>query len=191
MAIVVAGLVLFAAVIFVSLLSQSGAISAQNATVQSNATTQAFVTYVNPKYPFSFQYPQNWLVKEQSNSVWFTSPADSSGNVRIDCDPVLDQNLTNLVDVQLDELASTFKDFKKINSNTTTLGGVEANTTNFSYGMEELILFSTNIVKFNGMLTSALKGDNFCTVFYFSTPEFFDIYLPIVQKMIGSLKWSA
>jgi hypothetical protein len=167
----------------------SGLVFAQNSTIGGNATTESFVTYGNPKYPFYFQYPQNWLVKEQSNSVWFTSPVDLSGNVRIDCDPVSNQSLSKLVEIQLDELAHSFKDFKIINSNPATLGGIAANLTHYSYAMEEHILFSTNMVKFNAMLMSALHNDNFCTVLYFSTPEFFDIYLPIVNRMIGSLTW--
>jgi hypothetical protein len=167
----------------------SGVAFAQNSTSLGNATTESFVTYGNPKYPFYFQYPQNWLVKEQPNSVWFTSPVDRSGNVRIDCAPVSNQTLSKLVNIQLDELAHSFKDFKIIDSNPATLGGVVANLTNYAYAMEEHVLFSTNMVKFNAMLVSALKNDNFCTILYFSTPEFFDIYLPIVKRMIGSLTW--
>jgi hypothetical protein len=174
---------------FVPSLFQSGVVFAQGSTVQSNATTQAFVTYVNPKYPFSLQYPQNWLVREQTNALWFTSPADQSGNVRLSCQSVSDQNLSKLVGIQLDEIAQTFKDFKITNSSFTTLGGIAANLTNYSYGMEEHVLFSTNVVKFNAMLVSTLKDDRYCTVLYYSTPEMFDVYLPIVKKMISGLTW--
>jgi hypothetical protein len=128
-------------------------------------------------------------VREQPDSLWFTSPVDQSGNVRIACQPVADQNLTNLVDIQLEEIASSFKDFKVADSSSTTLGGLPANLTNYSYGMEEHVLFSTNVVKFNAMLISALKDDRYCTVLYYSTPEMFDVYLPIVKRMISSLTW--
>ena len=82
------GLVLIASGSYVdNSFSQSSMVFAQASSSQNQTTTESFLTYFNPKYPFTLQYPQNWMVEEEQNKVWFTSPVDESGNFRIGIRP--------------------------------------------------------------------------------------------------------
>lgn len=161
---------------------------AQASPTQSQATTESFVIYDNPKYPFTLQYPHNWKVKEDKNDVWFISPVEQSGNFRIEYQPAYNQTLSNLVQLQLNQLGASFKDFKILRSNLTMLAGIPANLTMYSFSMEQQNLFITNTYKFMGVQISALESDSLYTIVYFSYPENFDIYLPAAKKMIGTFR---
>jgi PsbP-like protein len=184
----VLGLILLLIVVSVhSLLAQHLQLFAQGASTQNNVTTESFVPYVNPKYQFAMQYPQNWIVKEEQNNTWFTSPVDQSGKFRIGSNRATNHSLSDLVAIYLQELDDSFKDFKIIQSNFTSLGGVPANLTSYSFALEDRKLFTTETYKFIGMLISTIKSDNLYTVTYFSSPENFNIYLPTVKKMISTI----
>jgi hypothetical protein len=174
-------------IIYISF-SDLSTVFAQTSPTQSQATTGPFVSYHNPKYPFTLQYPQNWKVKEDQNYVWFISPVGESGGFRIEHRPAHNQTLSILVELQLNQLGASFKDFKIIRSNLTTLAGIPANFTAYSFNMEQQNFFTTNTYKFIGIQISALKGNSLSTIVYFSSPETFDIYLPTVKKMIGTFR---
>ncbi len=157
---------------------------------RSSVTTEAFISYINPNYQFSLQYPRDWKVQEDQSGVWFTSPVDKTGNFRIEGQPAYNRTLSDLVAIQLNQSKNNFKDFKIIHSNLTTLAGITANLTDYSFTIEDQNLFVTNTYKFIGMQISALKNNDLYTITFFSNPENFNLYLPIVKKMINSVKLS-
>lgn len=161
---------------------------AQSSTTQSPATTEPFVKYNNPKYPFTLQYPQNWKIKEDQKFLWFIPTVAERGGFRIEYQSAYNQTLSNLVEIQLNQLGASFKDFRIIGSNLTELAGIPANLTVYSFSTEQQNFLSTNTYKFMGMQISALKSDSLYTIMYFSSPENFDIYLPTVKKMIGTFR---
>jgi hypothetical protein len=169
-------------------LPQSNIVFAQSSSSQNQTTTESFLTYFNPKYPFTLQYPQNWAVEEEQNGVWFRSPVDESGNIRIGFAPAYNASLAGLVAVHLKELENSFDDFKIINSTNTSLGGVQANVTNYLFSLEDKKLFTTDTYKFVGTQFATLKNDIFYSITYFSSPENFNIFLPTAKKMLSTLK---
>jgi hypothetical protein len=170
-----------------SSLSGSGIGFAQDMS-QNQTTTEPFVSFTKPIYPFTLQYPQNWAVEEKSNGVWFRSPVDESGNFRIGFAPAYNASLSSLVAIHLKELQNSFKDFKISNSTSTPLDGAQANVTNYFFSLEDNKLFNKNTYQFVGTQYAALKNNTFYSITYFSSPENFGIFLPIVEKMISTLK---
>jgi hypothetical protein len=70
----------------------------------------------------------------------------------------------------------------------TTLDNNAANRTDYKFRIEEPNFLGPISYDYNAIMISAIRNDTLYTLNYFATPETFNIYLPIVQKMISSLK---
>lgn len=156
-----------------------------------NPSSTKFIPYNGSKYGLSFEYPANWNISERESGIWFSSP-DGSGNFGIQIQPAQDKSLQELVKIQLDQYNVGFKDFRVLSSNSTTLAGNAANRTDYSFKTEEpkflgTTLFGTDILNFLAIAISTLRNDNLYTVTYISTAENFDIFQPIVEKMLSSI----
>ena len=126
-------------------------------------------------------------------SIWFASPVDGSGNLGIQMQTAQNISLQELVKGQLERYQQGFKDFRVISSNLTTLSGVTANRTDYSFKSEEskylgTDLFGTNIDNYLAIAVSTIKNGNLYTITYISTAENFNIFLPIAERMLSTLK---
>lgn len=173
-----------------SLFFQSDLFSVKVAVGQEvSPTTTEFVPYANgTKYGISIEYPGNWKITEDDSGVWFISPVDESGNIRITSQPAQNTSLTDLVQIQLIQTKDSNKDVSIVSSNMTAIDGNPANRTDYKFKVEVPKFMGSDLFDYDAIRISTVKNDKFYTVNYFATPETFYIYLPIVQKMIDSLK---
>lgn len=165
----------------------------QASTIGDNPSSTKFIPYNVSKYGLSFEYPGNWNITERESGIWFSSPVDGTGNIGIQIQPAGNKTLQELVKIQLVQYNVGFKDFRVLSSNSTTLAGNAANRTDYSFKTEEpkflgTSLFGTDILNFLAIAISTIKNDNLYTVTYISTAENYDIFLPIADKMMSSLR---
>lgn len=153
-----------------------------------DATTTKFVTYNGTKYGVTIQYPNSWKVSEDSTGVWFISPVDETGNVRVESLKAINGSLALTVEAQLMQSKQSYKEFNIVSSNLTTLDGLAANRTDYKFKVEIAKFLGSEISDYTGFQTSAVKGDRLYTFTYFSTAENFHLFLPIVQKMLSTFK---
>lgn len=171
-----------------SLLFQSHLLPANMAMAQNSPTTSNFVTFDGSKYGFSIQYAENWNITQDSTGVWFSSPVDGTGNIRVESQPAQNMSLTDLVQVQLMQTKNSNKEFNIVSSNMTTLDQIPANRTDYKFKVEIPKFLGADLFDYDAIQISAIKDNTLYTVTYFADPETFHIFLPIVQKMLGSLK---
>lgn len=153
-----------------------------------NATTSKFLTYNGTKYGTAIQYPSSWKVSEDATGVWFISPVDETGNVRIESLKAINGSLPLTVQAQLIQSKQSYKEFNIVSSNLTTVDGLPANRTDYKFKLEIAKFLGSESFDYTGFQISALKGDRLYTFTYFSTPENFHLFLPIVQKMFSTFK---
>ena len=158
------------------------------ARAQSAPTTSEFVPYNGSKYGMNIEYPSNWNLTEDASGVWFVSPVDQTGNIRIQSEPTQNLSLAKLVQAQLLISKDSHKLLNITSSNTTILDGNPANRTDFKFRDEIPKFLGVDIFDYVSFQISAVKGDKLYTFIYFSTPENFYLFLPIAQKMLGTLK---
>ena len=159
-------------------------------TAQNNPTSSNFVTYNGSKYGFTIDYPSNWNKTEDSTGIWFFSPVDQTGNIRIQSEPKLNTTLANLVKAQFIILQKTHKEVDVLSSTLTTVDGNPANRTNYKFKDEIPKFLGADIFDYTAFQVTTAKDDKLYTFIYFSTPDKFDIFFPIAQKMLGTLKLS-
>jgi hypothetical protein len=155
---------------------------------EGNPTTSKFVTYDGSKYGINIQYPENWNITEDNNGVWFISPVDEGGNVRITSQPANNISLVDLVQIQNLQVKNSNKELTIVSSNMTTLDGTPANRTDYKFKVEVPKLLGADIFDYDAIRISGINDDKLYTLTYFATPETFYIFLPVVQKMISTLK---
>jgi len=158
------------------------------ARAQSGPTSSEFVHYNGSKYGMNIEYPANWNLTEDTSGVWFISPVDQTGNIRIQSEPTQNLSLAKLVQAQLLISKASHKLLNVTSSNTTILDGNPANRTDFKFRDEIPKFLGADIVDYISFQVSAVKGDKLYTFIYFSTPENYHLFLPIAQKMLGTLK---
>ena len=191
-------LIFFVSVMFLTLifsvcssfsnLEMAGAQQGPQSTNQSSTTTSKFVSYNGTKYGAIIHYPQSWKTNEDANGVWFVSPVDETGNVRIESLKAINGSLPLTVQTQLMLSKTTYKELSIVSTNMTTLDGLPANRTDYKFKVEIPRFLGSDIFDYTAFQISALKGDRVYTFTYFSTPENFHLFLPIVQKMLDSVK---
>lgn len=167
---------------------QSNILNGGLADAQQSPTTSKFVTYDGSKYGFSIQHPDNWIKKEDSSGIWFISPVDESGNLRIESQSIQNVSLKELLQFQLLQSKDSYKEFKVVSSNMTTIDKSPANRTDYKFKVEVPKFMGADIYDYDAIKISTLKDDRLYTVTYFAPPDSFNLFLPIVQKMLGSLK---
>lgn len=185
------GLISFAVcwLLFSSLLFQTEIFPAKVAAGQeASPTTREFVAYNGTKYGIIIEYPDNWNITEDASGVWFISPVDESGNIRITSQPAPNMSLTDLVQFQSLQTKDSNKEVNIVSSNMTTLDENPANRTDYKFKVEVPKFLGADIFDYNAIRISTVKDDTLYTVSYFATPETFYIFLPIVQKMLSTLK---
>jgi hypothetical protein len=178
-------IVLFLAIGLLTYTSQMLPMDASGAETSSPTTTN-FTNYDGSKLGFQVQYPANWNITEEQTAVWFVSPVDSTGNIRIERQPASNLSLSDLVNVQLLQSKESYKDLKVLSSNFTSLDGNPANRTDYQFRIEEPKFMGVDVFDFTAIQISTIKNNNFYTFLYYSNPENFHIFLPIAQKMIST-----
>ena len=91
---------------------QNNVINGGLAEAQQSPTTSKFVTYDGSKYGFSIQHPDNWIKKEDSTGIWFISPVNETGNIRIESQLIQNVSLKELLQFQLLQSKDSYKEFK-------------------------------------------------------------------------------
>jgi hypothetical protein len=151
-------------------------------------TTTKFVTYDGAKYGFIIQYPENWKITEDPSGVWFVSPVDETGNVRIESQQSQNASLGLLVQAQLLQSKESYKELTVISSNITTLSKIPANRTDYEFKIEVPKFLGADVYDYSALQISTIRADKFYTFTYFSTTENFHLFLPIAEKMLTSLR---
>lgn len=167
---------------------QSNTLNGVLAEAQQSPTTSTYVPYDGSKYGFSIQYPDNWIKKEDSSGIWFISPVNESANLRIESQSNQNASLKDLVEFQLLQSKDSYKNFNITSSNMTTIDKSPANRTDYKFKVEIPKFMGADIYDYDAIKISTLKGDRLYTVTYFGPPDTFYTYLPIVQKMLSTLK---
>ena len=155
---------------------------------EASPTSTEFKTYDGSKYGINVQYPTNWNISEDASGVWFVSPVDETGNVRIESQPSQNLSLSKSVQVQLLLAKNSYKGLDVVSTNMTTLDGTPANRTDYKFKMEFPKFLGTDVVDYSAIQISSIKGEKLYTLTYFSPAENFNIFLPIVEKMLSSIK---
>ena len=167
---------------------QSNILNGDRADAEESPTTSKFVTYDGSKYGFSIQHPENWIKKEDPSGIWFVSPVDESGNIRIESQPNQNVSLTDLVQFQLLQSKESYKNLNIVSSNMTTIDKTPANRTDYKFNVEVPKFMGADVYDYDAIKISTLKDDKLYTVTYFAPSDTFYIFLPIVQKMLSTLK---
>ena len=175
--------------LFVFSIPWSQVLTAKAAEVQeASPTSTEFKTYDGSKYGINVQYPSNWNITEDASGVWFVSPVDQTGNVRIESQPSQNFSLSKSVQVQLLLAKNSYKGLDVVSTNMTTLDGTPANRTDYKFKLEFPKFLGTDVVDYSAIQISSIKGEKLYTLTYFSPAESFYTFLPIVQKMLSTLK---
>jgi hypothetical protein len=155
---------------------------------EGKLTTSKFVIHDGSEYGINIQYPENWNITEDNIGVWFISPVDVGGNVRITTQPALNISLVDLVQIQNLQTKNSNKELTIVSSNMTTLDGTPANRTDYKFTVEVPKLLGADIFDYDAIRISGIKDDKLYTLTYIATPDTFYIFLPIVEKMLSTLK---
>jgi hypothetical protein len=102
--------------------------------------------------------------------------------------PAQNKSLTDLVQVQLLQTKNSNKELNIVSTNMTMLDKIPANRTDYKFKVEVPKFLGADIYDYDAIQISAVKDNTLYTVTYFADPETFHIFLPIVQKMLGTLK---
>ena len=137
---------------------------------------------------FMFSIPANWNTTEDQSAVWFVSPVDSTGNIRIERQPASNLSLSDLVNVQLFQSKESYNEFKIPIFEHYFTGRKSCERTDYQFKIEEPKFMGVDVFDFTAIQISTIKNNNFYTFLYYSNPENFHIFLPIAQKMISTLK---
>lgn len=161
-----------------------------DAAAQDLPSTSEFATYNGSKYGIgmTIQYPENWNIEEDELGTWFRSPVNAAGNLRIEKLPNIAENRTLSEVVPLLQTREGYKEISIISSNLTTLDGNIANKTDFIFKLETPGLFTSEVHEYIMVQIAAVKDSNLYAAIYLSDPENFEIFLPIAEKMVSSLR---
>lgn len=172
-----------------SLIAQNSIASGPVLSKGTGGTTIEFIPYNGSKYGMTIQYPKNWDIKEDPSGVWFVSPIDRTGNIRISSQPAIgNASLSELVQAQLLQLMNSYNSFKINSSEMTTMAGITANRTDFQIKDEVPRFLGKDIYEYGVIKISAINDNRLYTFTYFSTPQNFHLFMPVVEKMLGTLK---
>jgi hypothetical protein len=171
--------------------SSSPVIPSQNTITASPPQQQSsFLTYENPTYGFTMQYPSNWSIKEQPEAGRIVSFDEINKGVQVyikyDKLPFQYSTLTQYVNTLVNQLGSDRKDF--------SLTEYYPNLTLHNNPAYKVVYLSTKKVGVNigthyeTMRLWMIKDDNVYTLVYVTQPNLFPQYLPIANNMLKSFK---
>ena len=154
----------------------------ENQTIDSSAAS-ALVPYNNPNLGFSLEYPSDWQKEE---SLSFTSPQGGTGNrapevinVVTEVLPSSDFSLDSYTEAAMGQVES-FENFQLLNSSSTTLGGLPAHMSVYTFTDEQTPL--------QNLQTWTVKDGMAYVITYGGVPEEFDSSLPVLQGVLDSFR---
>src|SRR5215212_10999724 len=144
--------------------------------------TSEFVTYKNPMYGFSIQYPSNWekidfgqAIEEDNRHivVTFLSPPEDALDIFREYLVIqvgklmFNRSLEQYVDTQINSLRDSLSDFGIVESNATTVAGNRAHTIVYTfkvgedeYKMSEFWIIKDDKLYYLKYSTESEKSDN-------------------------------
>ena len=150
----------------------------------------SFLTYENPTYGFSLQYPSTWQKTEQPEAGRVVSFDEINKGVQVyikfDKLPSQYATLTQYVNTLVNQLGNDRKDFSLIE--------YYPNLTLHNNPAYKVVYLSTKKVGVNigthyeTMRLWMIKDDNVYTLVYVTQPNLFPQYLPIANNMLKSFK---
>jgi hypothetical protein len=186
----------FLALLVISLMGSSALINARvNSTAGTDQTVPSdFLTYDNSTYGVKIQYPPDWDLREPFNTPGtYTEIADFSPPISSDknANTVVALSVTDLI--QKRTLGYLIKNaiglFRGAND-TSNFKVVDATTDALLGGQKAFSLIYTSTTKGldeKTMLLGSIFGNRLYQILYTSEPSKFDLFLPAVNKMVGSL----
>ncbi len=165
----------------------SGKVSDNKASIDnSNIQKSNFLLHEDTTYKVKILYPREWkLVETKDNIFAFQEPkltADDKiqENLNLIMNDVSDQDLTfeKFKPLAMENLKQTVQDFSLIDSSSTTLADTIAQKNVFTAFNPKLKLLQV----------ITLKNDITYAITFVSTPESFENYLPVVEKMLDSFE---
>jgi hypothetical protein len=175
-----------------ALATSSASSSIGNDTMAASANNSSFLTYQNPDFGISMQYPSNWTIQEDNlrlhtiaafsaiheNPYDFTNVTLAEVDLRVYNAP---QNETSAnlnvgqINTQGQIIVSSYK------NDTTSLGGLPAlKIINYSFG---------EVADKEMQIWTFIPSKNVLVeLIYIAQPSKYSLYLPIVESMINSVK---
>ncbi len=149
--------------------------------------------YENPKYGIQIRYPQNWIYREEENSLTgdfmatFISPTEALRSQRANTTAPLVGVFTRTLPVGNLDLHT----FGELNVQGLTSSGNKIISTSYSAVLSGLPAFEVLYMDLNGTMILqdwALYGDRGYALIYGSPESSFEQLLPVAQSMISSFK---
>ena len=169
----------------------SSTIPAQNTVTPSPPQQQgSYLSYENPAYGFTIQYPSNWSKTEQPEAGRVVSFDDTNKGVQVyvkhDKFPAQYSTLTEYVNATANQIGMDRRDFG--------LMEYYPNLTIHNNPASKFVYLSTKKVgvnigtQYETMRLWMMKGDDVYTLVYVTQPNLFPQYLPIANNMLKSFK---
>ena len=205
--------ILFSLLIFSLLLSSivanfapqralSQAISSKDSKIISSHTnaTNNFLSYRNPTYGITMQYPSNWRVQSGQNSAnntiidiaYITPPVanDPRGttNLQIGIDNSVLSNITSKQYLRnlIDNSRNSLTDFRVLAAtNNTILSGLPASS------LLSIYKDPNSGFSFETMEINAISNNHVYYIHFITEPSMYSTFLPTLQKMINTFKINA
>jgi photosystem II reaction center protein PsbP len=205
--------ILFSLLIFSLLLSSivanfapqralSQAISSKDSKIISSHTnaTNNFLSYRNPTYGITMQYPSNWRVQSGQNSAnntiidiaYITPPVanDPRGttNLQIGIDNSVLSNITSKQYLRnlIDNSRNSLTDFRVLAAtNNTILSGLPASS------LLSIYKDPNSGLSFETMEINAISNNHVYYIHFITEPSMYSTFLPTLQKMINTFKVNA
>jgi hypothetical protein len=160
-----------------------GVDTAGNQTMASNVTS-SLIPYSNPNLGFTLEYPSNWTKQE---SLVFISPQGGTDNrfpevisINTEVLPSSDFSLDRYSEAALGQM-ERIRDFKLLNSSSTTLAGLPAHKVVYTFTGESQ-------TPLQNLHVWTVKDGIAYIVTYNATPEEFDSSLPALQSVLDTFR---
>jgi eukaryotic-like serine/threonine-protein kinase len=150
---------------------------------------EQFLTYENSELGISIQYPSNWeKIASLDNFVTFTAPPETDTRIYpaalgLKVQELSSKNipLQEITKVQMSDLKRSNPDLKVLESTSTTIADKPAHKIVFS-------AIDNKEVERKAMQVWTVIGNKAFLITYKAEPDKFSSYLPIIERMIDSLK---
>lgn len=159
-----------------------------------NATESATVVYADPEVGITVQYPQNWLIDTEGDSVLRVRNMAADGfktSIQVQVLPVnVDITERNLIDNLILSRSQTLASFGVLARDAITLGENErpATAMTFTYVDSERNPFLESLpLVVQGMDVLTTQGGQALIVTFLSDAATFDANLPIFQRFLDDL----
>ena len=151
----------------------------------NQTSTSDLVLYSNPNLGFSLEYPSDWRKEE---SLTFISPQGGIGNrapeimsITSEVLPTSDYSLDSYTEAAPSQV-ELFKDFRLLNSYSTTLAGLPAHMIIYSFTDEE------DQTPLQNLQAWTIKNGMAYVITYGGTPEEFSSSLSVLQSAMDSFR---